>query len=24
MCGAVPFGENFEDPYDVYLSIMNE
>jgi hypothetical protein len=24
MCGAVPFGENAEDPMDVYLSIVNE
>jgi cGMP-dependent protein kinase len=24
MCGNVPFGENAEDPMDVYLAIMNE
>lgn len=24
MCGAVPFGENAEEPMDVYLSIINE
>ena len=24
MCGGVPFGENAEDPMDVYLSIINE
>jgi cGMP-dependent protein kinase len=24
MCGGVPFGENAEDPMDVYLSIIND
>ena len=24
MCGTVPFGENADDPMDVYLAIMNE
>jgi len=24
MCGFVPFGENAEDPMDVYYSIINE
>ena len=24
MCGPVPFGEDAEDPMDVYLSIINE
>lgn len=24
MCGGVPFGENAEDPMDVYLTIINE
>ena len=24
MCGNVPFGENADDPMDVYLAIMNE
>jgi cGMP-dependent protein kinase len=24
MCGSVPFGENAEDPMDVYLAIINE
>lgn len=23
LCGAVPFGENFEDPMDVYTAIVN-
>lgn len=23
-CGGVPFGENAEDPMDVYLTIINE
>ena len=24
ICGAVPFGENAEEPMDVYLTIINE
>lgn len=24
VCGGVPFGENAEEPMDVYLSIINE
>ena len=24
MCGGVPFGENHEEPMDVYLSVINE
>ena len=24
MCGGVPFGENYEEPMDVYLAVINE
>jgi cGMP-dependent protein kinase len=24
LCGAVPFGENAEDPMQVYVSVINE
>lgn len=23
LCGSVPFGESYEDPYDIYEEIMN-
>jgi cGMP-dependent protein kinase len=24
MCGFVPFGEDFEDPYDIYQKVMTQ